>query len=298
MSILERHAGQIKGRTANILNGAEIAQNILNRVAADIQRRTQQGYRVPQLAVILVGDNPASEVYVRNKKQACAKVGILTTDYFLANTTTQAELLELIAECNRDPNIDGILVQLPLPAQINATDILEAIDWHKDVDGFHPYNLGRLAQGRPYLRPATPSGVMLLLENTGIKIPGKKATVVGTSNIVGLPMILELIHAGATVTACNKNTLDLAAEIVDADILVVAVGKPNLIKGAWIKPGSIVIDVGMNRLPNNKLIGDVEFAAARERAAWITPVPGGVGPMTIASLMSNTLLANIARQLG
>ncbi len=207
------------------------------------------------------------------------------------------ELLATIDKCNHDPNIDGILVQLPLPPQINAADIVEAINPHKDVDGFHPYNLGRLAQGRPYLRPCTPAGVMLLLEHTGVKLPGKKATVVGTSNIVGLPMILELILAGTTVTTCNKSTVDLAHEVKHADIVIVATGVTHLIKGAWIKPGSIVIDVGMNRLPNGKLTGDVEYEEARKHAAWITPVPGGVGPMTIASLLSNTLLVNINSQL-
>lgn len=283
--------------TAKLLNGTEIAKNLREKVAADIQQRTKQGFREPMLAVVLVGDNPASHVYVRNKKNACEHVGIQTIDYTMPQATSHTTLVTLINKLNQDPKVDGILVQLPLPPQIRATEIVELIDPHKDVDGFHPYNIGRLAQARPYLRPCTPAGVMLLLAHTQQKLEGAKATVVGTSNIVGLPMILELTAAGATVTTCNSKTRDLAAEVATADILVVAVGKPGLIKGSWIKPGSIVIDVGMNRLENGHLTGDVEFEAAKQRAAWITPVPGGVGPMTIASLLSNTLLANINRQL-
>ncbi len=283
--------------TAKILDGDAIASEILAQIAQDILVRDQQGYRAPALAVVLIGENPASQVYVRNKKNACQKAGIKTLNYDLPNNTSQVELLALLNKLNHDPAVDGILVQLPLPFQFNTTDITEHISPLKDVDGFHPYNLGRLAQGRPLLRPCTPAGIMLLLEHTKEKLEGKKATVVGTSNIVGLPMILELIRAGATVTTCNSRTVDLIAEIKNADILVVAVGKPNLIKGEWIKPNSIVIDVGINRLSNGKLTGDVEFASAKEQAAWITPVPGGVGPMTIASLLNNTLLSNINSQL-
>lgn len=283
--------------TAKILDGNQIALGIREQIAKDIKLRTEQGYRVPTLAVILVGEDPASTIYVRNKRNACEFVGIQAIDYNLAHNVTQLELLALINKLNHDPTIDGILVQLPLPFQINVTEIVESISPEKDVDGFHPYNLGRLAQGRPILRPCTPFGVMLLLDHTQSKLPGMKATVVGTSNIVGLPMILELIRVGATVTNCNKRTRDLRAEINHADIVVVATGNPNLIKGEWIKPGAIVIDVGMNRLPNGKLCGDVEFAQAKKRASWITPVPGGVGPMTITCLLSNTLLANINRQL-
>jgi methylenetetrahydrofolate dehydrogenase (NADP+)/methenyltetrahydrofolate cyclohydrolase len=283
--------------TAKILDGDAIASEILAQIAQDILLRDQQGYRAPALAVVLIGENPASQVYVRNKKNACQKAGIKTLNYDLPNNTSQVELLALLNKLNHDPAVDGILVQLPLPFQFNTTDITEHISPLKDVDGFHPYNLGRLAQGRPLLRPCTPAGIMLLLEHTKEKLEGKKATVVGTSNIVGLPMILELIRAGATVTTCNSRTVDLIAEIKNADILVVAVGKPNLIKGEWIKPNSIVIDVGINRLSNGKLTGDVEFASAKEQAAWITPVPGGVGPMTIASLLNNTLLSNINSQL-
>lgn len=283
--------------TAQILDGDAVAKLHREQIAQDIRLRTEQGYRPPMLAVILVGEDPASQIYVRNKRAACEYVGINAVDYNLPLNISQIELLALINKLNKDPLVDGILVQLPLPFQINVTDIVESINPNKDVDGFHPYNLGRLAQGRPYLRPCTPAGVMLLLEHTKEKLPGKKATVIGTSNIVGLPMILELIRVGATVTTCNKKTRDLAAEVGSADIMVVATGNPGLVKGEWIKPGSIVIDVGMNRLPNGKLVGDVEFDKAKKRAAWITPVPGGVGPMTITCLLSNTLLANIHSQL-
>lgn len=283
--------------TAKLLHGDQIAKQLREQIAKDIRQRTTQGYRIPMLAVILVGDDPASHVYVRNKKNACDHVGILTVDYKLSSATSHMELLALINKLNRDPAIDGILVQLPLPYQINPADIVEHIDPHKDVDGFHPYNLGRLAQGKPYLRPCTPAGVMLLLSHTQEKLPGKKATVIGTSNIVGLPMILELILAGVTVTTCNKRTRDLAHEVGQADIVVVAAGKPGLVKGEWIKPDSIVIDVGMNRTDDGHLVGDVDFATAKEIAGWITPVPGGVGPMTIACLLSNTLLVNINSQL-
>lgn len=283
--------------TAQILNGDQISIPIREQIAQDIRLRNKQGYRPPMLAVILIGEDPASQIYVRNKRNACNFVGINAVDYNLPVSISQIELLALINKLNKDPEVDGILVQMPLPFQINPSDIVESINPNKDVDGFHPYNLGRLAQGRPLLRPCTPAGVMLLLEQTKEKLAGKKATVIGTSNIVGLPMILELIRVGATVTTCNKRTRDLPGEIAQADITVVATGNPGLVKGEWIKPGSIVIDVGMNRLANGKLAGDVEFAAAKKRAAWITPVPGGVGPMTITSLLSNTLLANINSQL-
>lgn len=283
--------------TAQLLNGDEISKPFREQIAQDIRLRTQQGYRPPMLAVVLIGEDPASQVYVRNKRNACDYVGINAVDYNLQHNISQIELLALISKLNNDPNVDGILVQMPLPFQINPSDIVESINPNKDVDGFHPYNLGRLAQGRPYLRPCTPAGVMLLLEHTKEKLPGMKATVVGTSNIVGLPMILELIRVGCTVTTCNKRTRDLAKEIGNADISVIATGNPGLVKGEWVKPGSIVIDVGMNRLPNGRLVGDVEFDTAKERASWITPVPRGVGPMTITSLLSNTLLANINSQL-
>lgn len=283
--------------TAKILHGDKIADKYRKQIANDIRQRTKQGYRPPVLAVILVGDDPASTIYVRNKRRVCEDVGVNSIDHNLSANISQIELIALINKLNDDPEVDGILVQMPLPKQINPDAILEAIDPEKDVDGFSPYNLGRLAQGRPHLRSCTPAGVMLLLQETATNLPGKVATVVGTSNIVGKPMLLELLLAGCTITACNKRTVDLASAIKRADILVVAVGQQNLIKGEWIKPGSIVIDVGMNRLDDGTLTGDVEFAAAKERAAWITPVPRGVGPMTITCLMNNVLLANINQQL-
>lgn len=278
--------------TAQILNGALIAQQMREQIAADIRQRSKQGFRAPMLAVILVGDNHASQIYVRHKKIACAHVGINTADYVLPDTTSQEELLAIIEKLNQDANVDGILIQLPLPRQINSADVFEAVHPDKDVDGFHPYNLGRLAQGRPYLRPCTPAGIMTLLKHTAENLVGKNATVIGTSNIVGRPMILELMMAGVTVTGCNRKTQDLPHKIKGADIVIVATGCAELIKGEWIKEGSIVIDVGINRTESGKLIGDVEFAAAARRASWITPVPRGVGPMTIASLLCNTLLTN------
>jgi methylenetetrahydrofolate dehydrogenase (NADP+)/methenyltetrahydrofolate cyclohydrolase len=282
--------------SAKILNGDAIAFALRSRIAQQIIERSKLGFRVPALAVILIGDNSASQIYVRNKRIACNDVGIKSIDYDLPATTSQAELLKLIKQLNDDSEVDGILVQLPLPKQINGGEILEDIDPHKDVDGFHPYNLGRLAQNHHYLRPCTPAGIMTMLRHTGENLAGKAAIVVGTSKIVGLPMILELINAGATVTACGKNTVNLAEEVARADIVVAATGNPELIKGEWIKPGAIVIDVGMNHTKNGALIGDVEFAAAKAKASWITPVPGGVGPMTIATLLNNTLTANINRQ--
>ncbi len=283
--------------TAQLLDGLQIAQATRNRIASEITIRSQQGYRPPVLAVILVGDDPASSIYVQNKRTACEDVGIKSIAYNLSDNITEIELLNLIDELNNAAEVDGILVQLPLPAQINVQKVISKIDPQKDVDGFHPYNLGLLAQNQAYLRPCTPAGIMTLLAHTKENLIGKKATVVGTSNIVGLPMILELIHAGLTVTATNINTRDLQKETMSADLLVVATGNPNLIKGDWIKAGAIVIDVGMNRLPNGNLVGDVEFTSAINVAGWITPVPGGVGPMTVASLLDNTLLANIERQL-
>jgi methylenetetrahydrofolate dehydrogenase (NADP+)/methenyltetrahydrofolate cyclohydrolase len=283
--------------SAKILNGEEIARHLRLKISHEIQHRTSQGLRAPTLAVILVGNNSASKIYVRNKRTACNEVGITAVDYDLPATTSELDLLTLINKLNHDPKVDGILVQLPLPKQINPNDIFESINPHKDVDGFHPYNLGRLAQGRPYLRPCTPAGIMHLLEHTKEKLEGKTATVVGTSLIVGLPMILELMRSGVTVTACHKKTADLKHAVQKADIIIVATGNPELIKGEWIKPGCIAIDVGMNRLKTGGLVGDLEFHVAKERASWITPVPGGVGPMTIASLLNNTLLANLNCQL-
>jgi methylenetetrahydrofolate dehydrogenase (NADP+)/methenyltetrahydrofolate cyclohydrolase len=237
----------------------------------------------------MVGDNPASAVYVRNKRRACEEAGIVSVAHDLPATTGEAELLALIDRLNADPAIDGILVQLPLPAHVTSVAVLERIDPAKDVDGFHPYNVGRLAQGAPVLRPCTPYGIILTLEREGIDVRGKNAVIVGRSNIVGRPMALELLMKAATVTVCHSQTRDLERQVGEAEILVAAIGKPQFVPGAWVRPGAIVIDVGINRLPDGKLVGDVEYDAAAERAGWITPVPGGVGPRTIAALMKNTL---------
>jgi methylenetetrahydrofolate dehydrogenase (NADP+)/methenyltetrahydrofolate cyclohydrolase len=241
--------------------------------------------------VLKVGNEAASEVYVRNKREACAEAGFISFDYDLPLDTPQEKLLSHIDRLNSDPNVDGILVQLPLPRHIDQTIVIERISPTKDVDGFHPYNIGRLAQRIPRLRPCTPYGVMRLLQTIGEALEGKEAVVVGASNIVGRPMSLELLLAGCTVTTCHRYTQNLPGHVARADVLVVAVGKPGMVKGDWIKPGAIVIDVGINRLPDGKLVGDVEFETARQRAGWITPVPGGVGPMTVATLLLNTLEA-------
>lgn len=277
--------------TAQLIDGKKVSQQILQKVAAQVQQRLHNQLRHPCLAVVLVGEDPASAVYVRNKKRACETTGFESRSYELPADTAEDELLALIDEMNADEGIDGILVQLPLPKHINSQMVLERIVPHKDVDGFHPYNIGRLVVKMPLMRPCTPKGVMTLLEAYGIDVVGKKAVIVGASNIVGRPQALEMLLARATVTICHSATQNLAAEVAAADIVVVGVGKPDFIKGEWIKPGAVVIDVGINRLANGQLCGDVEFAVARERAAMITPVPGGVGPMTIATLMENTLHA-------
>ena len=277
--------------TAQLINGKEVSQQRLASVAQAVQERTAAGLRVPCLAVILVGDDPASAVYVRNKKKACLQAQIESLSYELPASTTQEELLQLVQQLNDNPKVDGILVQLPLPAHIDSQDILEHILPHKDVDGFHPYNVGRLAVKKPLLRPCTPKGVMTLLESYHIDPKGKKAVIVGASNIVGRPQALEMLLARATTTVCHSATENLAEEVGAADILVVGVGIPNFVKGSWIKPGAVVIDVGNNRLEDGSLCGDVEFDIAKERASMITPVPGGVGPMTIATLLENTLEA-------
>lgn len=277
--------------TAQLIDGKKVSQQILQKVAAQVQQRLDNQLRRPCLAVVLVGEDPASAVYVRNKKRACETTGFESRSYELPADTAEDELLALIDEMNADEGIDGILVQLPLPKHINSQMILERIVPHKDVDGFHPYNIGRLVVKMPLMRPCTPKGVMTLLDAYGIDVVGKKAVIVGASNIVGRPQALEMLLARATVTICHSATQNLAAEVAAADIVVVGVGKPDFIKGEWIKPGAVVIDVGINRLANGQLCGDVEFAVARERAAMITPVPGGVGPMTIATLMENTLHA-------
>ncbi|MCP2040576.1 methylenetetrahydrofolate dehydrogenase (NADP+)/methenyltetrahydrofolate cyclohydrolase [Neisseria sp. HSC-16F19] len=277
--------------TAQIIDGKKVAQERLAAIAQAVSQRRAAGRKNPCLAVVLVGDDPASAVYVRNKKIACGQVGFDSRSHEMSASTTEAELLSLIDSLNTDPAVDGILVQLPLPVHIDSQKVLERILPHKDVDGFHPYNVGRLAVKMPLMRPCTPKGVMTLLEAYNIDPVGKKAVVVGASNIVGRPQALELLLARATVTICHSATTDLAAEVASADIVVVGVGKPGFIKGEWIKPGAVVIDVGINRQPDGKLCGDVEFNSARERASWITPVPGGVGPMTIATLLENTLTA-------
>ncbi|KTG24080.1 bifunctional methylenetetrahydrofolate dehydrogenase/methenyltetrahydrofolate cyclohydrolase [Idiomarina sp. WRN-38] len=277
--------------SAQIIDGKAIASAVRQSVKQQVQERLQSGLRAPGLAVVLVGADPASEVYVGNKRRACEEVGFRSFAYDLPATTTQEKLEALIDQLNDDNDIDGILVQLPLPAGLDATPILERIRPDKDVDGFHPFNVGRLSQRIPALRPCTPKGIITLLEHTQVDLHGLNAVVVGASNIVGRPMSLELLLAGATTTVCHRFTNDLSEHVKRADILVVAVGKPDFIPGEWVKPGAIVIDVGMNRLPDGRLTGDIEFEPAAERAGWITPVPGGVGPMTVASLIQNTLQA-------
>ena len=277
--------------TAQLIDGKKISQQRIEAVAQAVKARQEKGLHTPCLAVVLVGDDPASAVYVRNKKLACQKSGIESRSYELPSETTQDDLLKLVDELNGDSAVDGILVQLPLPAHIDSQAVLERIVPHKDVDGFHPYNVGRLVVKMPLMRPCTPKGVMTLLEAYGIDPKGKKAVIVGASNIVGRPQALELLLSRATVTICHSATQNLADEVAAADILVVGVGIPNFVKGEWVKPGAVVIDVGINRLDNGSLCGDVEFDAAKERASMITPVPGGVGPMTIATLLENTVHA-------
>lgn len=277
--------------TAQIIDGKAIAQEVRNVIRERVTARRDAGRSTPGLAVILVGSNPASEIYVRNKRRSCEEVGIHSVAYELPELTSESALLELIDTLNEDPAIDGILVQLPLPAHVDTEIIVDRIHPTKDVDGFHPYNVGRLALRSPTLRPCTPRGVMTLLAHTKQTLRGMDAVVVGASNIVGRPMSLELLLAGCTVTTCHSATRNLAAHVGRAEIVVAAVGRPGLVKGDWIKSGAIVIDVGINRLPDGRLAGDVEFQTARERASWITPVPGGVGPMTVATLLQNTLHA-------
>ena len=277
--------------TAQLIDGRKLAAEVKNQVRGKIEAALARTGRRPALAVVKVGNDPASEVYVRNKRRACEEVGIRSVAHDLGDSTSDIDLLSLIDDLNRDAEIDGILVQLPLPMQILQTAVIEAIDPVKDVDGFHPYNVGRLAQRIPVMRPCTPYGVIKLLEHIGVPFKGQHAVVVGASNIVGRPMSLELLLMGATTTVCHRFTTDLESYVRQADILVAAAGKPGLIPGEWIKPGATVIDVGMNRLENGHLVGDVRFDSARERAGWITPVPGGVGPMTVAMLMHNTLEA-------
>ena len=277
--------------TAQLIDGKAIAANLRQQIAQRVTERHQQGLRVPGLAVILVGTDPASQVYVAHKRKDCEEVGFLSQAYDLPAETSQDDLLALIDRLNDDPAIDGILVQLPLPAHLDASLLLERIHPDKDVDGFHPYNIGRLAQRMPLQRPCTPKGIMTLLASTGADLYGMDAVVVGASNIVGRPMALELLLGGCTVTVTHRFTRDLADHVSRADLVVVAAGKPGLVKGEWIKEGAIVIDVGINRQADGRLVGDVEYEVAVQRASWITPVPGGVGPMTRACLLENTLHA-------
>ncbi|HVN46274.1 MAG TPA: bifunctional methylenetetrahydrofolate dehydrogenase/methenyltetrahydrofolate cyclohydrolase FolD [Steroidobacteraceae bacterium] len=277
---------------AQLIDGRRLAEQIKADVRNAIATGVPQGARRPGLAVIKVGDDPASAIYVRGKRRACEELGITSFAYDLPVATPAGRLLGLIDELNADQRVHGILVQLPLPPHIDRTAVIERIDPAKDVDGFHPYNIGRLAQRIPCMRPCTPYGVIRLLEHIGAPFKGQNAVVVGASNIVGRPMALELLLTGATATVCHRFTADLREHVSRADILIVAAGKPGLIPGEWVRPGSTVIDVGMNRTAEGHLVGDVEHHAARQRAAWITPVPGGVGPMTVAMLMHNTLRAS------
>ena len=277
--------------SAQIIDGKAISANLLNQIKSRISARIATGKRAPCLAVVLIGADPASAIYVRNKRLACEKVGITSISHDLPVTTTEAELLTLIKQLSNDASVDGILVQSPLPSHINEDVLIEHIDVNKDVDGFHPYNIGRLAVRQPTLRSCTPFGVIKMLEASNIDPMGLDAVIVGVSNHVGRPMALELLLAGCTTTSCHRHTKDLEGQVRKADLVVAAAGKAGLIKGEWIKPGAIVIDIGINRLADGSLSGDVDFATAKEHAAFITPVPGGVGPMTVATLMENTLLA-------
>jgi methylenetetrahydrofolate dehydrogenase (NADP+) / methenyltetrahydrofolate cyclohydrolase len=273
---------------AKIIDGKAIAAKIRGELTEEVQKLEAKGIK-PGLAVVLVGEDPASKVYVSMKEKACQDVGIFSDEYKLHAETTEADLLTLIDRLNNDPQIHGILVQLPLPKHINTEKVLEAISPVKDVDGFHPYNVGRLVVGKPLFQPCTPYGVMVMLKETGVDLAGKEVVVVGRSNIVGKPVAFMCLQQHATVTICHSRTRDLAAKVGMADVLIAAVGQPEMIKGKWIKEGAVVIDVGVNRVGEKKLVGDVEFAAASERASAITPVPGGVGPMTITMLLYNTV---------
>ncbi len=280
---------------SKVISGKVLSEEILADIAINVESIKSSAKRVPCLAVVLVGEDPASQVYVRNKKNACIKVGVKSLEYILPAATTQDELLTLINELNQDDTVDGILVQLPLPKHFDSKIVIDTISPYKDVDGFHRYNMGALALKEPNICPCTPHGVMYMLDSLDIDYAGKHAVILGTSNIVGRPMALELINRGTTVTICNSKTKNTPDMVRQADIVVAAVGKPNLVKGDWIKDGAIVIDVGINRLDNGKLCGDIDYASAYDKASHITPVPGGVGPMTIAMLLKNTLFAYTAR---
>lgn len=281
---------------ARILDGKQTAAGRRTRLAEKVRSERDAGLRPPGIAVVLVGDNPASAVYVRKKREACEEVGIQSRVYELPSTTTQQELIDLVDSLNVDPEIDGILVQLPLPEPINPQAVLERISPLKDADGFHPENMGRLALRLPSLRPCTPRGVMNLLEEYEIPLSGRDAVVLGQSNIVGRPMALELLNAGCTVAVCHSRTRDLESRIRGADLVVSAVGRPGIVPGEWVQPGAVLVDVGITRLDDGRLTGDVSFEAAKERAGWITPVPGGVGPMTVVTLLENTYDAAVRRR--
>ncbi len=280
--------------TAKIIDGNAVSKLLQQKIASEVKERASKGLRAPGLAVVIVGENPASKIYVGKKRKMCQELGMVSRDYNLPATVPEIELLNLIDALNKDYNIDGILIQLPLPKHINGNKVLENILPDKDVDGFHPYNIGQLSIGHPVLRPCTPKGIMTLLKSTGIDLKGLNAVVIGASNIVGKPMAMELINARCTVTVCRSTTRDLPAVVRQADIVVAATGVAQMVKGDWIKSGAIVIDVGINKLPDGRLVGDVDFEAAKEKAGWITPVPGGVGPMTVATLMENTLYSATA----
>lgn len=277
--------------TAQIIDGKAIAEILLNNIKTNIDARLANNKRAPCLAVVLVGADPASAIYVRNKRKACEKVGIRSIAHDLPATTTEADLFALVDSINNDDSIDGILVQSPLPHHINEDKLIEYISVGKDVDGFHPYNIGRLAVRQPTLRSCTPFGVIKLLQAVNIDLMGLDAVIVGVSNHVGRPMALELLLAGCTITSCHRHTKDLADKVKRADLIIAAAGKPGLIQGDWVKKGAIVVDIGVSRLADGSLSGDVDFNAAKQHASYITPVPGGVGPMTVATLMENTLLA-------
>ena len=275
---------------AELIDGKAIAAEMRQQIAADTQELIDNGV-TPGLAVVLVGEDPASRVYVSMKEKACAAAGIYSVEHKLSAETGETELLELIAKLNDDGKIDGILVQLPLPGHIDEAKVLEAISPSKDVDGFHPYNVGRLVTGTPVFNPCTPFGIMKMLEYTGVELKGKEVVIIGRSNIVGKPVALMCLAEHATVTICHSRTVDLPKKVAAADVVIAAVGRPEMIKGEWIKKGAVVIDVGVNRVGEKKLVGDVEFEAACKNAAAITPVPGGVGPMTITMLLFNTVLS-------
>ncbi|WP_028387651.1 bifunctional methylenetetrahydrofolate dehydrogenase/methenyltetrahydrofolate cyclohydrolase FolD [Legionella fairfieldensis] len=277
--------------TALLLDGKKAAATLQNDVKLTVDNRLAQGQRAPALAVVLVGNDPASHIYVNNKRKACLEVGISSHAYDLPENTSEEELLQLIHTLNHSDEIDGILVQLPLPATIDTNKVIECINPAKDVDGFHPYNMGRLAQNNPLLRPCTPFGIINLLEFYEIPLRGKHTVIIGASNIVGRPMALEFLSAGATVTICHRYTSNLEQHVRMADLIVVATGVQDVIDVKWLNLEQIVIDVGMHRLPDGTLRGDVDFSRAKNKVAWLTPVPGGVGPMTIATLLKNTLIA-------